>query len=92
MLPLPKFIPINRELPLTPDTRVFLVDWLKVCSQYPRPELISYLPSLGGLFTFLGDSHKDAVNVTHTLMDSLPTKSTAFQKLQTEIKMKRLKD
>ena len=38
----------------------------------PDLELISYLPSfLGGLFTFLGDSHKDVRTVTHSLIDLL---------------------
>ncbi|AHY78738.1 AQG_2a_G0038940.mRNA.1.CDS.1 [Saccharomyces cerevisiae] len=90
---LPKFIPLltERIYAINPDTRVFLVDWLKVLLNTPGLELISYLPSfLGGLFTFLGDSHKDVRTVTHTLMDSLLHEVDRISKLQTEIKMKRL--
>ncbi|CAI4048374.1 hypothetical protein SUVZ_12G4110 [Saccharomyces uvarum] len=90
---LPKFIPLltERIYAINPDTRVFLVDWLKVLLNTPGLELISYLPSfLGGLFTFLGDSHKDVRTVTHTLMDSLLHEVDRISKLQTEIKINRL--
>ncbi|CAI4047011.1 hypothetical protein SKDZ_12G4120 [Saccharomyces kudriavzevii ZP591] len=90
---LPKFVPLltERIYAINPDTRVFLVDWLKVLLNTPGLELISYLPSfLGGLFTFLGDSHKDVRTVTHTLMDSLLHEVDRISKLQTEIKLKRL--
>ncbi|SCV05942.1 LANO_0H18580g1_1 [Lachancea nothofagi CBS 11611] len=71
---LPKFIPLltERIYAINPDTRMFLVSWLQVLENIPDLELISYLPSfLGGLFTFLGDSHKDVRTVTHSLLDLL---------------------
>ncbi|SCU84335.1 LAFA_0D09406g1_1 [Lachancea sp. 'fantastica'] len=71
---LPKFIPLltERIYAINPDTRMFLVSWLQVLENIPDLELISYLPSfLGGLFTFLGDSHKDVRTVTHSLIDLL---------------------
>lgn len=71
---LPKFVPLLEEriYTINPDTRVFLVDWLKVLLNTPGLELISFVPSfLGGLFTYLGDSHKDVRTVTHSLLDLL---------------------
>ncbi|SCU77873.1 LAMI_0A02630g1_1 [Lachancea mirantina] len=71
---LPKFIPLltERVYAINPDTRMFLVSWLQVLENIPDLELISYLPFfLGGLFTFLGDSHKDVRVVTHSLLDFL---------------------
>lgn len=71
---LAKFIPLltERIYAINPDTRMFLVSWLQVLENIPDLELISYLPSfLGGLFTFLGDSHKDVRIVTHSLIDLL---------------------
>lgn len=71
---LPKFIPLltERIYAINPDTRMFLVSWLQVLESIPDLELISYLPTfLGGLFTFLGDSHKDVRVVAHSLVDLL---------------------
>lgn len=88
---LPKFIPLltERIYTINPDTRVFLVDWLKVLLNTPGLELISFLPSfLGGLFTFLGDSHKDVRTVTHALMDLLLHEVDRISKLQSELKKK----
>lgn len=86
---LPRFIPLlsERIYTINPDTRVFLVDWLKVLLNTPGLELISFLPSfLGGLFTFLGDSHKDVRTVTHALMDLLLHEVDRISKLQGEIR------
>ncbi|EDO18729.1 hypothetical protein Kpol_1055p86 [Vanderwaltozyma polyspora DSM 70294] len=88
---LPKFIPLlsERIYAINPDTRVFLVDWLKVLLNTPELELISYLPSfLGGLFTFLGDSHKDVRTVTHELMDLLLQEVERISKLQDDLARK----
>ncbi|SCU88840.1 LADA_0E12332g1_1 [Lachancea dasiensis] len=71
---LPKFIPLltERIYAINPDTRMFLVSWLQVLENIPDLELVTYLPSfLGGLFTFLGDTHKDVRTVTHSLIDLL---------------------
>ncbi|KAJ9571221.1 Vacuolar protein 14 C-terminal Fig4p binding [Nakaseomyces glabratus] len=71
---LPKFIPLLMERinAINPDTRIFLVDWIRVLLDSPDLELISYLPSfLGGLFNFLGDSHKDVRVVTNSLLELL---------------------
>lgn len=71
---LPKFIPllVERIYAINPDTRIFLVEWIKVLLDSPDLELISYLPSfLGGLFTFLGDAHKDVRVITKSLLDQL---------------------
>ena len=86
---LPKFIPLlsERIYAINPETRVFLVDWLKVLLNTPELELISFLPSfLGGLFTYLGDSHKDVRTVTHSLLNSLLHEVARISKLQEEIK------
>lgn len=86
---LPKFIPLlsERIYAINPETRVFLVDWLKVLLNTPELELISFLPSfLGGLFTYLGDSHKDVRTVTHSLLNSLLHEVVRISKLQEEIK------
>lgn len=92
---LPKFIPLltERIYTINPDTRVFLVDWLKVLLNTPGLELISFLPSfLGGLFTFLGDSHKDVRTVTHALLDLLLHEVERISKLQSSLrKMERQK-
>ncbi|CDH10949.1 probable Vacuole morphology and inheritance protein 14 [Zygosaccharomyces bailii ISA1307] len=90
---LPNFIPLltERIYAINPDTRVFLVDWLKVLLNTPGLELISFLPSfLGGLFTFLGDSHKDVRTVTHALLDLLLHEVDRITTLQAEIKKKQL--
>lgn len=96
---LPKFIPLlaERIYTINPDTRVFLVDWLKVLLNTPGLELVSFLPSfLGGLFTFLGDSHKDVRTVTHTLLDLLLHEVERISKLQSSLrkaeKLKALED
>lgn len=97
---LARFIPLlsERIYTINPDTRVFLVDWLKVLLNTPGLELITFLPSfLGGLFTFLGDSHKDVRTVTHALMDLLLHEVDRVSKLQdeiekTELQRKRLID
>ncbi|KAL3233431.1 Vacuole morphology and inheritance protein 14 [Nakaseomyces bracarensis] len=71
---LPKFVPllVERVYAINPDTRIFLVEWIKVLLDSPDLELISYLPSfLGGLFTFLGDAHKDVRVITKSLLDQL---------------------
>lgn len=71
---LPKFIPLltERIYAINPTTRIFLVDWIKVLLNAPGLELISFLPAfLGGLMTFLGDSHKDVRVATHSLLDLL---------------------
>lgn len=88
---LPNFIPLltERIYAINPDTRVFLVDWLKVLLNTPGLELISFLPSfLGGLFTFLGDSHKDVRTVTHALLDLLLHEVDRITTLQIEIRKK----
>lgn len=90
---LPNFIPLltERIYAINPDTRVFLVDWLKVLLNTPGLELISFLPSfLGGLFTFLGDSHKDVRTATHALLDLLLHEVDRVTTLQSEIKKKQL--
>ncbi|CAR26542.1 ZYRO0B12232p [Zygosaccharomyces rouxii] len=90
---LPNFIPLltERIYAINPDTRVFLVDWLKVLLNTPGLELISFLPSfLGGLFTFLGDSHKDVGTATHALLDLLLHEVDRITTLQAEIKKKQL--
>lgn len=95
---LPKFIPLltERIYAINPDTRVFLVEWIKILLNAPGLELISYLPSfLGGLFTFLGDSHKDVRNITRELLDSLLHEVNKVAKLQLDIRKKtveRLRD
>ncbi|SSD58382.1 related to Vacuole morphology and inheritance protein 14 [Saccharomycodes ludwigii] len=71
---LPHFIPLLEEriYANNPNTRMFLVSWLQVISDSPDLELISYLPSyLGGLFTFLGDSHRDIRVVTANLLNQI---------------------
>ncbi|QLQ80809.1 hypothetical protein HG537_0E01640 [Torulaspora globosa] len=88
---LPKFIPLltERIYTINPDTRVFLVDWLKVLLNTPGLELIAFLPSfLGGLFTFLGDSHKDVRTVTHALLDLLLHEVDRISKLQSDLRKK----
>ncbi|QLL33251.1 hypothetical protein HG536_0E01620 [Torulaspora globosa] len=88
---LPKFIPLltERIYTINPDTRVFLVDWLKVLLSTPGLELIAFLPSfLGGLFTFLGDSHKDVRTVTHALLDLLLHEVDRISKLQSDLRRK----
>lgn len=88
---LPKFIPLltERIYTINPDTRVFLVDWLKVLLNTPGLELVAFLPSfLGGLFTFLGDSHKDVRTVTHALLDLLLHEVDRISKLQTNLRRK----
>lgn len=88
---LPKFIPLltERIYTINPDTRVFLVDWLKVLLNTPGLELIAFLPSfLGGLFTFLGDSHKDVRTVTHALLDLLLHEVDRISKLQSDLRRK----
>ncbi|CCK69034.1 Vac14p KNAG_0B06040 [Huiozyma naganishii CBS 8797] len=90
---LPKFIPLltERIYAINPDTRVFLVNWIKVLLNTPGIELISFLPSfLGGLFTFLGDSHKDVRVVTRSLMDSLLHEVNRIAHLQLDIKKRQL--
>lgn len=69
---LPKFIPLltERIFVINPFTRIFLVSWIKLLDSIPDLELISYLPTfLGGLITFLSDSHRDVRVVTHNLLD-----------------------
>ncbi|CCF56036.1 hypothetical protein KAFR_0A06010 [Kazachstania africana CBS 2517] len=86
---LPKFIPLltERIYAINPDTRVFLVDWIKVLLNAPGLELISFLPSfLGGLFVFLGDSHKDVRNVTHALIDLLLHEIKRISALKEELR------
>lgn len=71
---LPKLMPLltERIYVINPDTRIFLVDWLKVLLITPGLELISFLPSfLSGLFTFLGDTHKDVRTITHSFLNLL---------------------
>lgn len=82
---LPKFIPLltERIYTINPDTRMFLVDWIKVLLNAPGLELVSYLPAfLGGLFEFLGDSHKDIRVATHSLMDLLLNEVNRISNLQ----------
>lgn len=91
---LPKFIPLlsERIYAINPDTRVFLVDWIRVLLNAPGLELMSYLPSfLGGLFTFLGDSHNDVRIITKELLDSLLHEVNRIAKLQIELKNKQKK-
>lgn len=91
---LPKFIPLlsERIYAINPDTRIFLVDWIRVLLNAPGLELISYLPSfLGGLFTFLGDSHNDVKIITKELLDSLLREVNRIAKLQIELKNKQKK-
>lgn len=90
---LPKFIPLltERIYAINPDTRIFLVDWIKVLLNVPGLELISYLPSfLGGLFTFLGDSHKDVRTITRELLDSLLHEVSRITKLQINLRKKEI--
>lgn len=90
---LPKFIPLltERIYAINPDTRIFLVDWIKVLLNAPGLELISYLPSfLGGLFTFLGDSHKDVRTITRELLDSLLDEVSRITKLQINLRKKEI--
>lgn len=90
---LPKFIPLltERIYAINPDTRIFLVDWIKVLLNAPGLELISYLPSfLGGLFTFLGDSHKDVRTITRELLDSLLHEVNRIAKLQIDLRKKEI--
>lgn len=92
---LPKFIPLlsERIYAINPDTRIFLVDWIKVLLTAPGLELISYLPSfLGGLFTFLGDSHKDVKIITKELLDSLLHEVSRIARLQIDLKKKQKKN
>ncbi|CCD27113.1 Vac14p NDAI_0J02210 [Naumovozyma dairenensis CBS 421] len=88
---LQKFIPLlsERIYAINPDTRVFLINWLNVLLNIPGLELITYLPSfLGGLFSFLGDSHKDVRTMTHSLMDVLLHEVQEISKLQIERRIK----
>ncbi|CCH58598.1 hypothetical protein TBLA_0A08080 [Henningerozyma blattae CBS 6284] len=90
---LPKFIPLltERIYAINPDTRVFLVDWLRVLLNTPGLELISFLPSfLGGLFTFLSDTHKDVRTVTHSLLNLLLTEVNRIYKLKRSIRKDQL--
>ncbi|SMN22674.1 similar to Saccharomyces cerevisiae YLR386W VAC14 Protein involved in regulated synthesis of PtdIns(3,5)P(2) [Maudiozyma saulgeensis] len=85
---LPKFIPllIERIYAINPTTRMFLVDWIKVLLNAPGLELISFLPSfLGGLLTFLGDSHKDVRVATQSLLDLLLKEVVRISTLQNDI-------
>ena len=90
---LPKFIPLLKEriYVINPDTRIFLVDWIRVLLNAPGLELTSFLPSfLGGLFTFLGDSHKDVRVVTSSLMDQLLQEVNRIAHIQQQIKEKNM--
>ncbi|ODV96138.1 hypothetical protein PACTADRAFT_28927, partial [Pachysolen tannophilus NRRL Y-2460] len=69
---LQKFIPLltERIFVINPFTRMFLVSWIKLLDSIPDLELVSYLPTfLGGLISFLSDTHKDVRVVTHNLLD-----------------------
>jgi vacuole morphology and inheritance protein 14 len=69
---LSKFIPllIERINTIDPFTRVFLVSWITLLNSVPDLELISYLPAfLGGLLTFLKDSHSDVRVLTQSALD-----------------------
>ncbi|CCE61900.1 hypothetical protein TPHA_0B02280 [Tetrapisispora phaffii CBS 4417] len=86
---LPKFIPLlsERIYAINPDTRTFLVDWIKVLLNNPDLELITYLPAfLGGLFSFLDDSHEDVKVVTHELLNQLLSEVVRISKIQKNIK------
>ncbi|CCC72121.1 hypothetical protein NCAS_0J01420 [Naumovozyma castellii] len=90
---LPKFIPLlsERIYAINPDTRVFLIQWLNVLLNTPGLELMAYLPSfLGGLFTFLGDSHKDVRTMTHALMDILLHEVEQISQLQLSTRQRQL--
>lgn len=90
---LPKFIPLltERIYAINPDTRIFLVDWINILLNVPGLEMISYLPLfLGGLFTFLGDSHKDVRIITTELLNSLLHEVVRINQLQINIKKKEL--
>lgn len=90
---LPKFIPLltERIYAINPDTRIFLVDWINILLNVPGLEMISYLPLfLGGLFTFLGDSHKDVRVITAELLESLLHEVVRINKLQVMLKKKEL--
>lgn len=91
---LPKFIPLlsERIYAINPETRIFLVDWIRVLLNAPGLELISYLPSfLGGLFTFLDDSHNDVKTITKELLDSLLHEVNRIARLQIQLKNKQKK-
>ncbi|ONH67172.1 Vacuole morphology and inheritance protein 14 [Cyberlindnera fabianii] len=69
---LPKFIPLLMERinVIDPSTRVFLVSWITLLNSVPDLELVSYLPAfLGGLLTFLNDSHSDVRVMTQSALD-----------------------
>lgn len=69
---LPKFIPLLMERinTIDPFTRVFLVSWITLLNSVPDLELVSYLPAfLGGLLTFLKDSHSDVRILTQSALD-----------------------
>lgn len=88
---LPKFIPLltERIYAINPSTRMFLVDWIKVLLNAPGLELVSFLPAfLGGLFTFLGDSHKDVRVATQSLMDLLLKEVKRIATLQLGIRQR----
>lgn len=86
---LPKFIPLltERIYVVNPDTRIFLVDWIRVLLDTPGLELISFLPFfLGGLFTYLGDTHKDVRIVTKSLLNQLLKEMQRIVEIQTKLR------
>lgn len=86
---LPKFIPLlsERIQAVDPNTRIFMVGWLQVLENIPDLELISYLPTfLSGLFTYLGDSHKDVRVITHSLIDVLLHEVERVANIQKQLK------
>lgn len=86
---LEKFIPLltERIYVINPYTRMFLVSWIRLLDTIPDLELVAYLPTfLGGLISFLSDTHEDVRVVTHSLLNMFLSEIKRIADLQTYVK------